>query len=73
MIGDGMKRINMLQLIASICLLTGSIINLLNIFTKIPFEIYVFTVPLFIAPVVLYSVVLIQKLRTKKNKKEDNN
>jgi len=68
-----MKKVNVLQLIASICLLTGNIINLLNLCTEIPFEVYVCSGPLFIVSVVLYSVVLIQKIRMKKNKKEDDN
>ena len=68
-----MKKVNVLQLIASICMLVGSLINLLNLCTEIPFEVYVCSVPLLFVSVILYIVVLVQKIRIKKNKKEDGN
>ena len=61
-----MKKANILQLIASICLLIGSIINLLNLLIKIPFALYVCTGPLFLISVILFGVVIVKQLKNKK-------
>lgn len=61
-----MKRVNILQLIAAICLLIGSIINLLNLIIEIPFGLYVCTGPLLLVSVVLYGIVFVKKIRRKK-------
>ena len=66
-----MKKVNVLLLIASICLLVGNVINLLNICLEIPFAVYVSTVPLFIISVILYSIVLIKKIKLKKSQLDD--
>ena len=69
-----MKKVNVLQLIASICLLVGNVINLLNICLEIPFAVYVSTGPLFIISVILFSIVLVQKIKLKKSQQnEDSN
>ena len=62
-----MKKVNILQLIASICLLIGSIINLLNLLIKIPFALYVCTGPLFLISVILFGVVIVNQIKTKRN------
>ena len=67
-----MKKVNVLQLIASICLLVGNVINLLNICLEIPFAVYVSTGPLFIISVILYSIVLVQKIKLKKSQHNDD-
>ncbi|MBE6701498.1 MAG: hypothetical protein E7582_06410 [Ruminococcaceae bacterium] len=68
-----MKKVNVLQLIASICLLVGNVINLLNICLEIPFAVYVSTGPLFIISVILFSIVLVQKMKLKKSQQNDDN
>lgn len=65
-----MKKVNILQLIASICLLIGSIINLLNLIIEIPFGLYVCTGPLLLVSVALFIIVLVKQMR---NKKQSNN
>ena len=67
-----MKKVNVLQLIASICLLVGNVINLLNICLEIPFAVYVSTGPLFIISVILFSIVLVQKIKLKKSQQNDD-
>jgi len=65
-----MKKVNILQLIASICLLIGSIINLLNLLIEIPFALYVCTVPLFLISVILLGIVIVKQIKERKNKKK---
>ncbi len=65
-----MKKINILQLIASICLLIGSIINLLNLLIEIPFALYVCIVPLFLISVILLGIVIVKQIKERKNKKK---
>ncbi len=67
-----MKKVNVLQLIASICLLVGNVINLLNICLEIPFAVYVSTGPLFIISVILFSIVLVRKIKLKKSQQNDD-
>ena len=67
-----MKKVNVLQLVASICLLVGNVINLLNICLEIPFAVYVSTGPLFIISVIIYSIVLVQKIKLKKSQQNDD-
>ena len=66
-----MKKVNILQLIASICLLIGSIINLLNLLIEIPFALYVCTGPLLLISVTLFIIVLVKLIKSKKKNKND--
>ena len=66
-----MKKVNILQLIASICLLIGSIINLLNLLIEIPFALYVCTGPLLLISVILFIVVFVKQIKNKKQNKND--
>ncbi len=61
-----MRKVNVLQLIASICLLTGSIINLLNLLIGIPFELYFYTGPFLLISVILFGVVIVRQIKNKK-------
>ena len=61
-----MKNVNLIQFIASLCLLCGSIINLLHLLTKIPFALHVCSGPLLLASIILYAI------QFKKNKKNKN-
>ena len=65
-----MKKVSVLQLIASICLLIGSIINLLNLLIEIPFALYVCTGPLLLTSVTLFIIVLVKRIKSKKNKND---
>ena len=64
------KKVNILQLIASICLLIGSIINLLNLLIEIPFALYVCTGPLLLTSVILFGIVIVKQIKKGKNKKK---
>lgn len=66
-----MKKVNILQLIASICLLIGSIINLLNLLIEIPFALYVCTSPLLLISVILFIIVFVKQIKNKKQNKND--
>ena len=64
-----MRKINIIQLIASICLLIGSIINLLNLIVEIPFGLYVCTGPLLLVSIVLFTIVIVKQIKSKSDKK----
>ena len=66
-----MKKVNILQLIASVCLLIGSIINLLNLLIEIPFAVYVCTGPLLLISVILFIIVFVKQIKNKKQNKND--
>ena len=66
-----MKKVNVLQLVASICLLIGSIINLLNLLIEIPFAIYVCTAPLLLISVILFVIVMMKRIKIRKQDKRD--
>lgn len=66
-----MKNINVLQPIASLCLLFGSVLNLLSACTEIPFGISVCSVPLLLAAIVLYAIALKKHIKSKKGSKTD--
>ena len=65
-----MKKVYILQLIASICLLIGSMINLLNLLIEIPFVLYVCTGPLLLTSVILFGIVIVKRIKKGKNKKK---
>ena len=61
-----MRKVNILQFIASICLLIGSIINLLNLLIEIPFALYFCTGPLLLLSVILFGVAIVRQIKNKK-------
>ena len=65
-----MKKVNVLQLIASICLLIDSIINLINLLIEIPFALYFCTGPLLLTSVTLFIIALVKRIKSKKNKND---
>ena len=67
-----MKKINVLQLITLICFLLIFIINLLDILVGFPFAVYVTTIPLGIVAFILSSIVIVEKIKLKKNKQNDD-
>ena len=66
-----MKKINVLQLIASLCLLLWSIIKLLDAIIEIPRALQFFALALALAAAVLYSVVTIREIKAKKKSAND--
>ena len=66
-----MKKINIIQLVASLCLLLGSIINLLDICIDAPFTFSICSVPFLIASIILYCIYLKKQMKYK-NQEENN-
>ena len=60
-----MKKVNLLQLIASVCLLFGSIINLLNLCIEIPLALSICSVPLLLVSIILYAIILKKHIKCK--------
>ena len=67
-----MKKVNVLQLIASIYLFIVCIINLLDILVGIPSAVHVTTIPLGIVSIILYCIVIVKKIKLKKSKQNDD-
>ena len=65
-----MKKVDVIQLIASLCLLFGSIINLLNICIEIPFALSICSVPFLLASIILYAIFWKKQIKDKNNKNE---
>lgn len=63
-----MKNLNIIQLIASLCLLLGSIINLLNLCIDIPFALSVCSAPLLFAAIILYAISIKKQIKDKNAK-----
>ena len=68
-----MKKANVIQLIASLCLLFGSIINLVKIFTDIPYILSLCSIPLLIASIILYGIYFRIQVKNKKKDEDDGN
>lgn len=65
-----MKKVKVLQLTASLCLLFGCVINLLDLWIKIPLAISACSLPLLLASVVLHVILLIKYMKDKQQKKD---
>ncbi|MBE6577961.1 MAG: hypothetical protein E7653_07505 [Ruminococcaceae bacterium] len=68
-----MKKVNFLQLIASICILAGSVINLLELFIELPEALRFCSSPLLLVGVILYFVSFGLRSKRKKRKKNKKN
>ena len=68
-----MKNVNIIELIASLCLMFGSIINLLNVCIEIPFVLGICSIPLLLAAVILYAIVWKKKMKAKKQDEDHKN
>ncbi len=66
-----MKKINIMELIASICLSLGTIINLLSLLMEIPFVLDVCKVPLLLISAILFIIVWVKQIKNKKQNKND--
>ena len=65
-----MKKIDILQLIASVFLLIGTVINILNFYIEIHFAVLICLGPIYLTSIILYAIVLVKKIRLKKNNTE---
>ena len=67
------RKVNVIQLIASICLLFVSVANLLNLIMEIPFWLHVCTGPISLITVILFSIVFCRQIKSKKKDKNSKN
>ena len=68
-----MKKTDYIQLAASLCLLFGSIINLVDAITDVSFVLKICTIPLLLASIVLYGIAYKRNKEKSKNDKSDEN
>ena len=61
-----MKRIDILQLTASLCLLFGSVLNLINTICDISSWLYFLSFPLLLTSIVLHGIILRRHMKDKK-------
>ena len=61
-----MKKINILQLIASICMLFGCVVNLLHSLMEIPVGLRMSAGPMLGVAIVLYWIVLAKQIKNRK-------
>jgi|GEM_PF-1282304 len=66
-----MKKVNVMQLAASLCLLVGSVVGLVRLFTNIPAAVEWCGLVLRAVSVVLYGILLVKMLRNKRKGKEE--
>ena len=66
-----MKNVHLFQLIASLCMLFGCVINLIALITEIPPWLSVSALPLLLAAVVLYFVAFLKARRQGKSEKNE--
>ena len=64
-----MKKVKTLHLIASICLLLGSVINLIKAITETAFPLSAVSIPLLLISIVLYSIVWSKRREEMKKEK----
>ena len=68
-----MKRIDYIHLAASLCLLFGSIIKLVDAITDISFVLKFCSVLLLLASIVLYGITFKKNMKKSKNDNSDEN
>ena len=61
-----MKKINILQFIASICMLFGCVVNLLHLLMEIPIGLRMSAGPMLGVAIVLYGIVLAKQIKNRK-------
>ena len=69
-----MKKLNLLRLIASLCLFLGTFITFVNTVTEIPTVLHYASLPLLLAALVLYVILFVKQIIEKsksKNEEED--
>ncbi len=64
-----MKKVDVINLSASLCLLFGSVLHLINTICGIPLWLRIFSIPLLLTSIVLYAIVIRRQMKDKK--KED--
>ena len=69
--GSLMKKVNILKLIASACLVLGNVANIINLIFEGPLVVYICTAPVFVAAIVLFCIVLIKQIKQNKRQNKD--
>lgn len=64
------KKVNVLQLVAALCLLFGCVINLLSLCIEIPRLLHACSLPLLLVSVVLHVILLRKYTRDTKEKQQ---
>ena len=67
-----MKKFDPIQFIAALCLLVGSVINFVEIFTDIPFALSIVAICLLVVSVCLHGIVFRRYSKQKKQKADEN-
>lgn len=65
-----MKKVNVLQLVASICLLIGCVVSLVSLCADIPQAVELCGIVLRADFVVLYAILLVKMIRNKQKENE---
>lgn len=66
-----MKKVSALQMVASICLLMGCVVSLVNLCTNIPKVVQWCGIVLRAVSCVLYGILLVKMMRNKRKEKEE--
>ena len=66
-----MKKVGVMQLVASVCLLIGCVVSLVSLYTDIPKEVQWCGIVLRAVALVLYGILLVNMLRNKRKGKEE--
>lgn len=64
-----MKKVSVMQLVASVCLLIGCVVSLVSLFTDIPKAVQWCGIVLRAVSVVLYGILLVKIIRNKRKGK----
>lgn len=66
-----MKKVSALQMVASICLLIGCVVSLVNLCTDVPKSVQWCGIVLRAVSCVLYALFLVKMMRNKRKEKEE--
>lgn len=64
-----MKKVSVMQLAASVCLLIGCVVSLVNLCTDVPKEVELCGIVLRAVSLVLYGILLVKMIRNKRKEK----
>ena len=65
-----MKKVNVMQLVASVCLLIGCVVSLVSLYTDVHLAIQWCGIVLRAVALVLYGILLVKMIRNKRKGKE---
>ena len=64
-----MKKVSVMQLAASVCLLIGCVVSLVNLCTNVPKAVELCGIVLRAVSLVLYGILLVKMIRNKRKEK----